>query len=236
MNETRHLTDLALDRWVETAATAGPDAAVSAHLERCTLCRETAQRLRHLLDTVARAPRAIESPEDGWPALRSHIETRQNSVRLGPPPRVLPFDRGSQIRWRVAAAAAAVLIVVSAGIDARLLQRRGGPPSAILASESGAPAQPSSSSNSSQPVTAEAPTESERRLERELLAELELRRGELRPETAARVDESLRVLDRAIGEITVALERDPRNHLLRQLLAATRERKVELLRQTANAS
>ncbi|MDQ2891186.1 MAG: hypothetical protein M3R65_11650 [Gemmatimonadota bacterium] len=72
--------------------------------------------------------------------------------------------------------------------------------------------------------------------EQELLADLEMRRSTLRPETSASIDSNLKVIDQAIAEVEAASARDPSNAALKQLLAVSRERKIELLRQTENAS
>jgi len=63
-----------------------------------------------------------------------------------------------------------------------------------------------------------------------------MRRSSLRPETSSEIDSSLTVINEAIAELRAASARDPKNATLRQLLAASRERKIELLRQTENAS
>jgi hypothetical protein len=72
--------------------------------------------------------------------------------------------------------------------------------------------------------------------EEELLAALELRRSAMRPSTSAQIDSSLRVIDKAIAELEVARRSDPNNPAIRQLLAASRARKLEVLKQAQNAS
>jgi hypothetical protein len=65
---------------------------------------------------------------------------------------------------------------------------------------------------------------------RELNATLSQRRRELDPTTVAKVEASLHVIDLAITEARRALAGDPANRTLIDLLAASYERKVELLR------
>ena len=68
------------------------------------------------------------------------------------------------------------------------------------------------------------------------MAALELRRRTLRPSTSAQIDSSLHVIDMAIAELEAARARDPNNPAIRQLLASSRARKLELLKQAQNAS
>jgi|SRR5579862_3401182 len=74
------------------------------------------------------------------------------------------------------------------------------------------------------------------RVEQELLEELELRRGELRPETEAAVRASLQTIDSAITEIRTEMTRRPNDPALAQLLAEAYAHKVDLMKLLANAS
>jgi hypothetical protein len=74
------------------------------------------------------------------------------------------------------------------------------------------------------------------RVERDLLDELELRRGELRPETEASVRASLGTIDSAISELRAELARRPNDPALAQLLAEAYAHKVDLMKLLANAS
>jgi len=64
----------------------------------------------------------------------------------------------------------------------------------------------------------------------ELVAAFERRRDDLPVDAAASVDDSLAELDRTIGELSAALERDPSNPELARLLASAYRRQVEMLR------
>jgi hypothetical protein len=74
------------------------------------------------------------------------------------------------------------------------------------------------------------------RVEQELLEELELRRGELRPETEAAVRASLQTIDSAITELRAEMVRRPNDPALAQLLAEAYAHKVDLMKLLANAS
>ena len=65
---------------------------------------------------------------------------------------------------------------------------------------------------------------------RELDESLAEHRAQLDPATVAKVEASLRVIDQAINEARHALAADPSNLTLHDLLAASYERKLELLR------
>ena len=91
------------------------------------------------------------------------------------------------------------------------------------------------------PATARAVVDSadasnDSRVERELLDELELRRGELRPETEASVRANLQTIDSAITELRAQLARRPNDAALAQLLAEAYAHKVDLMKLLANAS
>ena len=74
------------------------------------------------------------------------------------------------------------------------------------------------------------------RVEQELLEELELRRGELRPETEASVRAGLQTIDSAITEIRAEMARRPNDPALAQMLAEAYAHKVDLMKLLANAS
>ena len=63
-----------------------------------------------------------------------------------------------------------------------------------------------------------------------LLEALEARRPDLAPETLAVVEENLGIIDAAIVEIREAMENDPGNASLREMLVAAQEKEIGLLR------
>ena len=68
----------------------------------------------------------------------------------------------------------------------------------------------------------------------ELRAVLQKQKSVLRPETVATVENSLLVIDAAIDEARKALMADPGNETLVDLLKASYERKLDLLRRAAD--
>lgn len=85
-------------------------------------------------------------------------------------------------------------------------------------------------------VVDSADASNDARVEQELLEELELRRGELRPETEAAVRASLQTIDSAISELKAEMARRPNDPALAQLLAEAYAHKVDLMKLLANAS
>jgi hypothetical protein len=73
------------------------------------------------------------------------------------------------------------------------------------------------------------------RLDRELAALLAAQRGKMQPETVAKVERNLAIIDAAIAEIRQALAEDPGNEALRQLLKASYGQKSALVRQVATS-
>jgi hypothetical protein len=70
----------------------------------------------------------------------------------------------------------------------------------------------------------------------ELVQAVDAQRSRLNPETVRTVDRSLAVIDSAIAEARDALVADPGNVTLIDLLSATYQRKLDLLRRTSELS
>jgi hypothetical protein len=68
----------------------------------------------------------------------------------------------------------------------------------------------------------------------ELRAALDAQRGTLAPATVATVERSLRTIDAAIAEARAALARDPANQALLEMLTATHEQRLDLLRRATH--
>jgi CHASE3 domain sensor protein len=62
---------------------------------------------------------------------------------------------------------------------------------------------------------------------------VDTQRNQLSPETIRTVDRSLAVVDSAIAEARAALMSDPNNQMLIDLLSASYQRKLDLLRRTS---
>ncbi|MGI8547147.1 MAG: hypothetical protein ACR2M1_07415 [Gemmatimonadaceae bacterium] len=254
-----HLTDEQLGTLADTMRyceePSDSNATDQAHVDSCPECRSRFVQLTRLLDCVQAAPRSVESPLDLWPAVRASIEekseekigersagrvegdmaTRTSHVAY-PSRQGNGFPRNSRRNWL--AAAAVLLMLTSVSSVAFLLGWRSDKVStSATSSVPSTDSLPTSVSGEvAQTASASSFDDADEHTEQELLADLEMRRSTLRPETSAEIDSNLKVIDQAIAEVEAASARDPRNAALKQLLAVSRERKVELLRQTENAS
>jgi len=197
---------------------------VEEHLRACESCVADVDRIRALMNRLRgdRSPSAAEPLDTLWPAIRSRIE-RHKVVHLDA---TASASGHRSVRRRVwvgigLTAAAAVLIAI---LVPRV--RSGGPP---LAGPVGGGA------NAQSLIEAADSTRAYQQEARELLNRLELERTMLRPEAVSAIDHDLKIVDSAIAEVNAALARDPNNAALRQLLASTYRRKVDVLKRVGNA-
>lgn len=187
---------------------------------------ERVLRLRRAAEALARE---VPPARDPWPGIKARIE----AMRVVPMPGAPRFRTPHPARRWQLISAAAVLVVTSSAITAVVLRTRS--PVAQTAIGGAAPA-------------AEALTRlaSNRR---ELVSEvfshydaaandlevvLRARRDRLSPATQRVLEESLRVIDQAIGEARAALEKDPASQDMLDLLGSVYRQKLDLLRR-ANA-
>ena len=218
-----HLTEDELhDAADGTGVTADPSPA-TRHLMHCARCRTDVDRIRELLALAAALPRSIEPPAHLWSGIQESIR-RQPAVR----PRGVAASRS---RWEFArdgrwlAAAAVLLIVASSAMTTLLLRSNAN--DVASASGAAAPLDPRQTPIV-QPVSDEYG-----RVDRELAALLAQGREKMHPETIARVERNLAIIDEAIAEIRQALIDDPGNDALRQLLKASYGQKSALVRQVS---
>jgi hypothetical protein len=177
------------------------------------------------LDELASSlPRDIAPPADLWPSIRAELAPRTSRTFQWNP------------RWRLAAAA--LLVAASSSVLTLLAVRgRGGeraPAAVATGGERASPAVPPADGAPS--AATNLPTHlavAERGYERSIDAlwrTLDERRDSLAPSTVATVERSLRIADSAIAEARAALEQDPSNRVLADLLVSNYERKLDLLR------
>jgi anti-sigma factor RsiW len=231
------LIETRLDDFVEGLLSEEERHAVERHLGECDACRGEVEAVRRL-QTMARAlPREIQPPRDLWAGIAAGIhEEPAAGPATAEKVRVIPIEFGRRARpawWMrrdLLAAAAIALIVISSSITALLV--RGGP---------AAPGGPLAVQEGSVPATsalvAFQPAEQELvQTVEQLQFALEAQRDRLNPETVAVVEESLRVIEHAIGEARAALEADPNNRDLTFLLMEVYQKKVDLLQNAVQIS
>jgi hypothetical protein len=172
------------------------------------------ERLRRLLDAAAALPRSIEPGHDAWPQIRARIETGHGRTIA---PALAPRAR----RWVPLAAAAVVLVVVSSEITFLALRGRTAPPMAAVAA----------------PAAAARVVEIYARYDaaaEDLARDLASRRSRLDPATVAVLDSCFAKIDGAIAEARAALQRDPNDAVVGELLSATYHQKLDLLKRAAD--
>lgn len=217
MNDpTRHPTDGELQSWLDGALPDDDAAGVAGHVAGCEPCAREAARIRGLLAALRAVPRGLAPPEDVGEA------ARRRALEAG----IVPIEAraGREPRRRVGLAAAAIgLLLIGAAAGALLA------PDGERVAPAPAGADPAAAVL--RPMAADYD-----RAASELAAALEARRGELDPATVRIVEENLRVVDAAIREAREALAADPANPVLRELVVAGYEQKLDLLRRATRPS
>ena len=211
-----------LDERVDGALPREEEAALAAHLAACPACRDEERRLRELVAAARDLPASIPPRRDLWPGVEARLGSAGELASRRKGTRALPRFPG----WLAAAA----ILAVAAGLSLVLL--RTGVGGGRQAAGSGASAVASGGvPNDLREMTAEF-----RGARREMRSALDQHRDTLSPATVATVEENLRIIDAAVGQIEAALARDPGNQELRQMLAATRHQETAMLRQVARAA
>jgi hypothetical protein len=177
-------------------------------------------------------------PDDLWIDVGKSLEERKEIV-LPTATGVGSGEVGSTATRRLSrrivvllAVAAVVLIVLSSGITVLVL-RKG--PDRLAARDTGASAvEPRPKGPAAVLPAGFRQTENElNRTIEELQLAVDTQRSQLSPETIRTVDRSLAVVDSAIAEARAALLSDPNNQMLVDLLSASYQRKLDLLRRTS---
>lgn len=236
--KTEHPTFEALSDLAD--GTLGPRDAevVSEHLSGCGSCASTYQALTSLLATAKGLPRSVLPADDFWPDLRKALNQRKDIVLPSAGLNATTEGGSTHVhrlpRRTIAflAAAAGILIALSSGITALVLRRGGG--DVAVGDSLPAALQPAGPRSGATFLAGFSQTESEfNRTIGELKQAVDTQRGQLSPETIRTVDRSLAVVDSAIAEARAALLADPNNQMLIDLLSASYQRKVDLLRRTS---
>ena len=205
-----HPDDVTLDAYVETLLAPAERAELDAHLATCERCRTEVARQRELLGALHALPESIEPGLDLRPAIRASIRARD--------------EADARARWmrslRVPLAVAALLLIaVTAGVTTLLLADREN--DTRFAGDS---------VRNVELASFDARRADYTRTADDLAALLEQHRDALSPETIALVEENLRTIDAALLEAEAALAADPASPAVRELILATQEHKVDVLR------
>jgi hypothetical protein len=224
-HDSPHLTEAERQSLADGSLAGGRAHELQAHLRVCAACASDVGRLR-LVSQRYSAPVEPDRPlAELWPAIRARIE-HGKVIPLASPhavarPRRLSLLRGAAVVGLGAAAAVAMVVL-----------RR----PARLTVDTGARPRPEPARDSARVLILTADSvRSYQEEARVLLDRLELQRAMIRPEAMASIERDLKVIDEAIAELEAAIQRDPGNPALRQLLASSYRQKVELLKRADNA-
>lgn len=208
-----------------------------SHLAECAACSAERDALQSVLAASVNLPKSVLPPTDIWPELKKSLDSRKTVVLPGSSTRSSGSRSGNDraSSWRsgaLLAAAAVILVVFSSGITAIVLRNR----QSVTQNEPSSFGRPPITVPSAPGVLPvnfrQTETEYTRTID-ELKLAVDTQRSRLSPETIRTVDHSLAVVDSAIAEARTALLADPNNRMLVDLLSASYQRKLDLLRRTS---
>lgn len=184
------------------------------HLEECANCRVALHGALQLKRATDGLRRQVEPSRDLWPGIAARVaEPRPHPISA--------IFRRPQARFAWGAlAAAALALTLGLTFSSRTPQVTPSPAS-IEASEARLAANAEISRSQDGVMLAR----------QDLLEAIERQKEHLAPETVRVLEENMRIIDQAIGQIRSALDEDPQNSSLNMLLAAQYQREVELLKQ-----
>jgi len=234
---------------------------VQRHVDACDDCRAEVDAIQALLGQAATLPRAIAPPRDLWAGIAPRLEARAAPLAvMEDDPRVIPLAprrrHWQPPRWAMQIAAALVLVAGSSAITARIVREHPAQPGGqvalnpvVVTPRQGAqgrtadpavqaptaPVQaPAAGGGKAAPTAFAAFRPAERDYQSaiaDLQRVLDAKRGQMAPETAETLERNLRIIDSAIAESRAALEKDPNSRELIDMLSATYDAKVKVLRQ-----
>jgi len=212
-----------LHDYVDSELTPEVEAEVDRHLGACEVCEEHERKLRSLVDDASSLPEWVDPPRDLWPQIEQRLDEADRPVPF-------PARRSGMPAWGYGLLAASLLIAVVAGV---FINR--GPGGPVMVADPGG--QSSEHPGEITPVALQSDRpvdvlEIERAIiknKQELREALDERRDSLDPEAAATVDRNLKLIEDAIAEIHVALDKEPANAELNRMLMAAHQRELYLL-------
>lgn len=228
-----HLDDAALNALLDDELAPAARAGAEAHIAACAACAAELAALRALALDLAGLPRGVAPARDLLSGIHARLDggavvplRPDTTATAGPhlPRGPLAQRTLGSARW-VLAAAAAVLVVLSSALTALLMERRAVEP-AFIATDASALVPPVELDRvEARFVSATS----------ELERVLDAQRASLSPETVRILEENLAIIDAALAEARTALRADPGNPVLSEILMATYEMKLDLLRRAATS-
>ena len=219
-------TDRLSDYLDDEDLSASEHAAIEAHVATCRECQATIDELRQV---ALRARSLADTPPaaNPWPGISERLTPRA--------PVVVPFVTSESRRFSFTmpqlVAAGLALMVLSGGLVwvARLGDPRASLPAAGAQVQLDAP-EPDPAPTPSRVRFGDADYD---QAVADLEKALDAGRSRLDPETVSILEENLRTIDQAIDQARKALRNDPANAYLNNHFAASRNRKLALLRRAS---
>ena len=201
--------------------------ALHSHLHVCPACRDQHDRAVVLASATRTLPRERAPVRDLWPEIAARIarsSAASTTAARGPAPRRSPVFSAVLIP------AAAVLLLAGVAVGYRWARS---PASLTVAPVSHPGPKGRLDVRRDRAAPAPLPPPLEQQHYEQALASLRLtlqaRRDQLSPATVEIVERNLAVIDGAVLEIRQALQADPDNRQLAQLLSATEQQRIALL-------
>ena len=214
---------------------------IDYHLATCQECARELASLRALLGASAALPRVVLPDDDLWAGVKASIDDRKGIVlpsagshTTGPESGSVPAT--SPWKTRVWLAAAAVVLIALSSATTAVVLRSTGQTTVAENSTDTVGSQADLGAPPGLPVSFRHAEGQYAQTIDQLLLLVEAQRGQLSPNTIRTVDRSLAVVDSAIAEARAALLADPSNRTLVDLLSASYQRKLDLLRRTSELS
>lgn len=213
-----------LDERLDGGLDAERSARLESHLGVCADCRTAAAQLETLRTATDRLPRELEPARDLWPGVERRLEPRRGWLHS------VAALMDSALRRPApffAAAAAGLALTVAVWIW-RTEPAPTGSPTATPASLA-VDAESIASRNRARAELARF-EDGVLLAHQDLLEAVQSQPDRFSPETLEALEENMRIIDQAIGQIRTALDDDPFNHRLNLLLAAQYQHEVQLLK------
>jgi hypothetical protein len=202
-------------------------AEIEAHLATCRECRTTLSELRDIAN-CARSVTDVSPTSDLWPGIAERLTTRSSVA-----PFVKPAPRRFSFTMPQLVAAGLALMVLSGGLVwiARLNDPRASLPPAVAQTQIDEPAEtPDGALETARIRLGDADYD---QAVADLEKALDAGRSRLDPETVRILEDNLHTIDQAIDQARKALRNDPANAYLNNHFAASRNRKLALLRRAS---
>jgi hypothetical protein len=207
-----------IDDLIDATLDAETELACHEHLAACNKCRVEFDACKTLLTRASALPKSVEPTTDLWSGIRSRLEAPQNA-------HTFPTHRTSNALRYGSLGTLAALLLLSFALGAYWRSQTGA---------NGMTSVHVTTSGSAVSHAAYQEAEAEyAKAKDHLIDVLRARKDEMPPETYMVIEQNLEIVDKAIGEIRVALNASPDNPGLTEMLFAAYRTHVQLLEEAA---